>query len=61
MGEIWHGRSEPPARADQKWFWTERWQLREREVDEHVAEGHVTVHETVEDLLSHLDGLERAE
>ena len=47
-----------PVPADQRWFWSDRWQEREREVDEHVAAGRVTHHESTEDFLDHLDGLE---
>ena len=50
-----------PVPADQAWFWTEQWQQREREVDEHVAAGRVVVHETGEDFLAHLDDLDAAE
>lgn len=50
-----------PIPADQAWFWTERWQQREREVDEHVAAGRVTVHDDGDDFLAHLDALESAE
>lgn len=32
-----------PVPADQAWFWTERWQRMEREVDEDVAAGRTTV------------------
>jgi bifunctional DNA-binding transcriptional regulator/antitoxin component of YhaV-PrlF toxin-antitoxin module len=46
-----------PVPADQAWFWTERWQQREREVDEHVAAGRVQVHESSQDFLEHLDSL----
>lgn len=46
-----------PVPADQAWFWTERWQQREQEVDEHVAEGRVQVHESTEDFLDHLGSL----
>lgn len=35
----------------------ERWQGREREGDEHLAAGHVAVHESTEDFLGHLDEL----
>ena len=51
-------RAALPVPADQRWFWSERWQEREREVDEHVAAGRVTHHESTEDFLDHLDGLE---
>lgn len=47
-----------PVPADQAWFWTERWQQREREVDEHVAAGRVQVHDSVDDFLAHLDAMD---
>jgi AbrB family looped-hinge helix DNA binding protein len=47
-----------PVPASQAWFWTERWQHREHEVDEHVAAGRVSVYESGEDFLAHLDGLD---
>ncbi len=43
------------------WFWSERWQQREREVGEHVAAGRVTVHENGSDFLTHLVVLDAAE
>lgn len=46
-----------PVRADQAWFWTERWQAREREADAHVEAGEVTTHESAEDFLEHLDAV----
>jgi AbrB family looped-hinge helix DNA binding protein len=46
-----------PVPADQKWFWTKRWQERELEVDEHVAAGRATVHEDGDALLAHITGL----
>lgn len=46
-----------PVPADQLWFWTQQWQQREREVDEHVAAGRVTVHESADEFLTHLDTL----
>jgi bifunctional DNA-binding transcriptional regulator/antitoxin component of YhaV-PrlF toxin-antitoxin module len=46
-----------PIPADQKWFWTDQWQQREREVDAHVQAGEVETHESAEDLIAHLDGL----
>jgi AbrB family looped-hinge helix DNA binding protein len=48
-----------PVPADQAWFWTEHWQRREREVDDHVAAGRVQVHESTEDFLEHLEALDR--
>lgn len=50
-----------PIPADQRWFWTDRWQTREREVDEHVASGRVTVHSDGEALLDHLDAVAGAD
>ncbi|TXI56303.1 AbrB/MazE/SpoVT family DNA-binding domain-containing protein [Mycolicibacterium mageritense] len=47
-----------PVPADQRWFWTEERQQREREVDEHVAAGEVTVHQDGDALLQHLDDLD---
>lgn len=44
-----------PVPADQRWFWTERWQAMEREVDEHVAAGRVTVVDGPDALFAHLD------
>ena len=31
-----------PIPADQRWFWTERWQAMEREADEGIAAGRVS-------------------
>src|ERR1700736_3786728 len=47
-----------PIPADQRWFWTERWQQREREVDADVAAGEVAVHPDGDALLDHLDQLD---
>jgi hypothetical protein len=47
--------------AGQAWFWSERWQQLEREVDEHVAAGEVATHETSDEFLAHLDRLEPAD
>lgn len=43
-----------PIDAEQAWFWTERWQSMEREVDAHVAAGRVRSFDSVDDLLSSL-------
>lgn len=45
--------------ADQAWFWTERAQAREREVDVHVQAGELTTFASDDDFLSHLDSLAR--
>lgn len=44
-----------PVNADQRWFWTERWQTMEREADLDVAAGRVTASDNVEDFLAELD------
>lgn len=44
--------------ADQAWFWTEEWQQGEREVDEEIARGETTVHDSPEEFFAHLDELE---
>jgi AbrB family looped-hinge helix DNA binding protein len=41
--------------ADQAWFWIERWRQMEREADDAIAAGHVTVVEGVDELLADLD------
>jgi hypothetical protein len=41
--------------ADQTWFWTERWQQMEREVDDHIRAGRVTRFDSSEEFLSYLD------
>lgn len=44
--------------ASEAWFWQERWQAGEREVDAHVAAGDAAVHASGDDLLAHLDALD---
>lgn len=51
-------RADLPVPADQRWLWAERWQEREREVDEYVAAGRVAVHDSIDDFLGHLDELD---
>lgn len=41
--------------ARQAWFWTERWQLMEREVDEHVKRGDVIVSEGPDEFFADLE------
>jgi hypothetical protein len=47
-----------PVPANQRWFWTDRWQRREGEVDADVAAGRVSVHDDGDALLKHLTALE---
>ena len=44
-----------PVPADQRWFWTDRWQAMEHEVDVHVAAGRMTVVDGPDELFEHLD------
>lgn len=53
-------RAALPVPANQAWFWTEQWQRREREVDEHVARDEVSMHESTNEFLTHLDKLDSA-
>ena len=46
-----------PVPADQAWFWTDRWQAMEREVDEHIAAGRVMTHDGPEAMFAYLDAL----
>jgi bifunctional DNA-binding transcriptional regulator/antitoxin component of YhaV-PrlF toxin-antitoxin module len=46
-----------PVPADQRWFWSDRWQAMEHEVDEHIAAGRVTVAEGPDELFEHLDAI----
>jgi bifunctional DNA-binding transcriptional regulator/antitoxin component of YhaV-PrlF toxin-antitoxin module len=43
--------------AEQAWFWTDRWQRMEHEVDEHVERGETTVHADGDELVDFLDDL----
>ena len=42
--------------ADQRWFWTERWQEMERQADADIAAGRIAQFDTVDDFLADLDG-----
>lgn len=50
-----------PVPVAQRWFWTERWQQRERDVDAHVRAGEISVHSNGEAFLEHLDRLDAEE
>jgi bifunctional DNA-binding transcriptional regulator/antitoxin component of YhaV-PrlF toxin-antitoxin module len=51
-------RPQLPHPTEQQWFWTERWQRMEREVDAEIAAGRVHTHDSPADFLAHLDALE---
>ena len=40
---------------DQAWFWSERWQSMEQEVNQDISEGEMLKFETVDDLFDYLD------
>jgi len=40
--------------ADQAWFWTERWQQMEREVDEDFREGRFVEFDNMEEVIAYL-------
>jgi bifunctional DNA-binding transcriptional regulator/antitoxin component of YhaV-PrlF toxin-antitoxin module len=43
------------VRADQAWFWTDRWQQMEREADADITAGRTTVVEGLDGLLSEFE------
>jgi bifunctional DNA-binding transcriptional regulator/antitoxin component of YhaV-PrlF toxin-antitoxin module len=44
-----------PVAADQRWFWTERWQAMEHQVDEQYARGEGRMHESTEAFADFID------
>jgi bifunctional DNA-binding transcriptional regulator/antitoxin component of YhaV-PrlF toxin-antitoxin module len=46
-----------PVPATEAWFWDPSWHQGEREVDEHVSAGEVTIHDGPDELLGHLDSI----
>jgi bifunctional DNA-binding transcriptional regulator/antitoxin component of YhaV-PrlF toxin-antitoxin module len=44
-----------PIPADQRWFWTERWQAMEREADEDIAAGRALSFDDVDAFIAHLE------
>jgi len=49
-----------PIPVTEAWFWEERWNAGEREVDEYVRKGEITVSETVDDFIADLTTLTKA-
>ena len=43
--------------ADQAWFWTERWQAMEREVEEQYARGEGKVFDSAEEFIAYIDSI----
>ncbi len=48
-------RPHVPIPADQAWYWSERWQKKEREANEAISQGHLTNFGDVEEFLTDLD------
>jgi bifunctional DNA-binding transcriptional regulator/antitoxin component of YhaV-PrlF toxin-antitoxin module len=44
-----------PHRADQAWFWDERWQAMEREAEEDVVAGRVKTFDSADEFLADLE------
>lgn len=40
--------------CNQHWFWTDDWQEKEREVDEHIRKGEIQTFDTIEAFLESL-------
>ena len=45
--------------TDQHWFWTDEWQEKEREVDEHIRKGEIQTFATIEEFLESLSDEEK--
>lgn len=43
--------------SDQAWFWYERWQKMEKEVDKYLKDGSVETHEDADAFKRHLESL----
>lgn len=43
--------------SDQVWFWSERWQKMEKEVDKYLKDGSVETHEDADTFKRHLESL----
>lgn len=48
-------RPKVPVAAEQRWFWTDRWQKMEREADADIKAGRVKRFDTAEDFIADLD------
>lgn len=52
---IWQNRRVYFVLNEQMWFWTDKWQAGEREVEADIKAGRFTTYDNVEDFLSALD------
>jgi len=50
-------RTNVTVSSQQAWFWTDRWQEMEREVDDQVGRGETDRHDGPDDFIAHIDGL----
>jgi len=50
-------RTDVTVGSQQAWFWTDRWQEMEREVDDQVGRGETDRHDSPADFIAHIDGL----
>lgn len=46
--------------AEQAWFWSEQWQVMEREADAQLAAGDSTTFDTADEFLAHLERIDTA-
>jgi hypothetical protein len=44
-------KAEGNVNLNQKWFWTDEWQLAEQKVDEYIQKGNVEEFDTMEDFI----------
>jgi antitoxin MazE len=44
-----------PHRADQAWFWTERWQTMEQEAEDDITAGRTETFDTADEFLADLE------
>jgi AbrB family looped-hinge helix DNA binding protein len=47
-----------PVPADQRWFWSERWQAMEREAEEQYARGEGRMHGSTGEFADFIDSLD---
>ena len=52
-------RATLPIPADERWFWSDRWQAMERQADTDIAAGRVSQFEDLAAFTEHLDQLGR--
>jgi bifunctional DNA-binding transcriptional regulator/antitoxin component of YhaV-PrlF toxin-antitoxin module len=44
-----------PHRAEQAWFWTERWQMMEQEAEDDITAGRTETFDTADEFLADLE------